>query len=277
MASKLSGVSAVRRPEALFLDIDGTILKSDHSMSPRVADAIKALRTAGTLVCLATGRSWEALKPLYDRMELKGPTICYNGAMIVEGPDGKIIFEQDLDDEVGRAAISEAKARNMEMVGYRHSKLLYEKSGPEVEAYVGRVKIPSGSVVFQDLEKLEFTKTIIFSEHDLLKPLKEDFEKRFPSDKLSATYSDPRFLEFMGGNIDKGRGLQEVCRIHGIEPENTVAMGDGWNDLALLQASGNPWVMGGASDEMKALFPRGSIALSVEEDGAAIIMEAMLE
>ncbi len=276
MGSRFSGVSAVRRPQALFLDIDGTILKSDHSMSPRVAEAIKSLISAGTLVCLATGRSWEALKPLYDMMDLKGPTICYNGAMIVEGPDGKVVFEQDLDDEVARAAIAAAKARNLEMVGYRHSVLLYENTGPEVEAYTGRVKIPSSIVSFQELESLEFTKAIIFSEHEQLEVLKKEFENRFPGDRLSATFSDPRFLEFMGGNIDKGRGLREVCRIHDIEPENTAAMGDGWNDLALLQASGNPWVMGGASDEMKALFPGDAIALSADEDGAAIIMEAML-
>ncbi|MCK5735933.1 MAG: HAD-IIB family hydrolase, partial [Spirochaetaceae bacterium] len=115
------------RPDALFLDIDGTILKSDHSMSPRVSDAIQALRASGTLVCLATGRSWEALKPLYDKMELQGPTICYNGAMIVEGPDGRVVFEQILDEEVARAAVAEAGSLNLEMVGYRHSKLSYQK------------------------------------------------------------------------------------------------------------------------------------------------------
>ncbi len=266
----------MHRPEALFLDIDGTILKADHSMSPSVAEAIQALRAAGTLVCLATGRSWESLKPLYDRMGLKGPTICYNGAMIVEGPEGNVVFEQDLGDEVSRAAITEARARNMEMVGYRHSKLLYEKNGPEVEAYISRVKIPSGSVDFNSLDKLDFTKMIIFSEHELLETLKAKFEKRFSSDKLSATYSDPRFLEFMGGNVDKGRGLVEVCRIHGINPGSSAAMGDGWNDLALLQAAGEAWVMGGASDKMKTLFPSDRIALSAEEDGAALVMEAML-
>jgi len=266
----------LNKPDALFLDIDGTILKSDHSMSTRVADAIKDLRSSGTLVCLATGRSWEALKPLYDRMELKGPTICYNGAMIVEGPGGEVVFEKDLDEEVGRVAIAEAHVHNLEMVGYRHSSLIYEKKGREVEAYIGRVNIPSGIVDFGSLENLEFTKAIIFSEHEQLEIIRKKIESRFSSDKLSATYSDLRFLELMGGNIDKGRGLREVCRIHGIDPAGTAAMGDGWNDLALLEAAGDPWVMGGAPDELKARFPADHIALSAEEDGAAIIMEAML-
>jgi hydroxymethylpyrimidine pyrophosphatase-like HAD family hydrolase len=196
--------------------------------------------------------------------------------MIVEGPDGTVVSEQDLDEEVGRAAIAEAKSLNLDLIAYRHSELLYERKGPEVEAYIRRVKISSGLTDFEKLDKLEFTKTIIFSDHDSLESVKKDFEKRFSADRLTATYSDPRFLEFMGGGVDKGRGLREVCGIHGIDPKNTAAMGDGWNDLALLQASGEPWVMGGASQEMKALFPQSRIALSAEEDGAAVIMEAML-
>ena len=162
------------------------------------------------------------------------------------------------------------------MVGYRHSILLYEKYGPEIEAYIKRVKIPNEAVDFESFEKLELTKMIIFSEPDQLASIKKDFENRYSSDRLSATYSEPCFLEFMGGNIDKGRGLLEVCRIHDIEPGNTVAMGDGWNDLALLKAAGDAWVMGGASDELKALFPSDRITLSANDDGAAIVMEAML-
>ena len=265
------------QPEALFLDIDGTILKSDHSLSTRVAEAVTALRVTGTLVCLATGRSWEALKPLYDRLELQGPTICYNGAIIVEGPEGTNVFEKDLDEETARAAIIEARSLKLEIVAYRHSDLVYERMGQEIEAYKNRVKISGYAVDFDTLEKLEFTKAIIFSEPDRLEPVKESLEKRFAPERLSAMYSEPRFLELMGGGIDKGRGLKEVCRIHNIDPAATTAMGDGWNDLALLEAAGDAWVMGGASDNLKARFPSNRIALSSEEDGAAIVMEAMLE
>ncbi len=265
------------RPDALFLDIDGTILKSDHSLSTRVTQAVTALREAGTLVCLATGRSWEALKPLYDRLGLEGPTICYNGAIIVEGPDGTTVFEQDMDEEAGRAAITEARTRKLEIVAYRHSNLVYERIGGEVEAYKNRVKIPGLLVDFDSLENLKFTKAIIFSEPDRLIPVQEVLENRFAPERLSAMYSEPRFLELMGGGIDKGRGLKEVCRIHNIDPAAATAMGDAWNDLALLEAAGDAWVMGGAPDDLKARFPSDRIALSSNEDGAAFVMEAMLE
>jgi len=264
------------RPDALFLDIDGTILKSDHSLSPRVAGAVSALVDDGVLVCLATGRSWEALKPLYDKMGLIGPTICYNGAMIVEGPEGNVVYEKDVDEDAGRAAIEEARSKKLEMVAYRHSELVYEWIGPEVEAYFNRVALAARQVDFDSLETLEFTKAIILSDPSRLEPIKDSLESRFAGDKLSATYSDPRFLELMGGGIDKGRGLLEVCRENNIDPSRTVAMGDGWNDLALLEAAGDAWVMGGAPDELKARFPRERMALHSDMDGAAVVMEAML-
>lgn len=264
------------RPDALFLDIDGTILKSDHSLSPRVARAISSLREKGTLVALATGRSWEALKPLYDQLGLDGPTVCYNGAMIVEGPEGIRAYESDLDEIAGRFAIETARSAGLEMVAFRHSQLIYERRGPEIDAYHVRTSLPGSIVDFDTLETLEFTKAIIISDPESLKPVKKQLESRFSSDTLSITYSDPRFLEMMGGGVDKGRGLREVCRIHGIDISKSVAMGDGWNDLALLEAAGDAWVMGSAPEDLKAMFPANRIASDSDHDGAALVIEAML-
>ena len=268
---------AMKRPHALFLDIDGTILRSDHSLSPRVFEAITALKDAGTLVCLATGRSWESLKPIYDRLGLIGPTVCYNGAFIVEGPEGRRVFEQDLKEEVGRLVIQCARERNLEMVGFRHSNLIYEFRGPEIEAYEVRTGLSGSIVDYDELEQLEFTKAIIISGTADLHTVKAFIEGKFGPEYLNATFSDSQFLEFMGAGVDKGKGLVEVCRLHGIDVADSVAMGDGFNDLALLKAAGDAWVMGGAPEELKAQFPSGRHAPHADIDGAAMVMEAMLE
>jgi hydroxymethylpyrimidine pyrophosphatase-like HAD family hydrolase len=101
-------------------------------------------------------------------------------------------------------------------------------------------------------------------------------EARFSPDVLSITYSDRRFLELMGGGVDKGRGLREVCRIHGIDVKRSAAMGDEWNDLTLLEAAGDAWVMESAPESLKKRFAADRIALDSDRDGAAIVMEAML-
>ena len=267
----------MKRPAALFLDIDGTILRSDHSLSPRVADAISALREAGTMVCLATGRSWEALKPFYDRLGLTGPTVCYNGAFLVAGPEGDTLEEIDMDEQVARRAIAVAREKRLEIVAFRHGQLMYEADGPFIRGYHKRTGLEGHLVNFDDYPVLEFTKSILIADHATLVPIKASLDEEFSPEQMRITFSDPTFLELMEVGVDKGMGLREVCRLRGIDVTDSVAMGDGWNDLALLEAAGDAWVMGGAPDSLRARFPENRQALSSDEDGAAIVMEAMLE
>jgi len=264
-------------PKALFLDMDGTILRSDHSLTPRTIRAIKSMSRAGCTVCLATGRSWESVKPIYNILELHGPTICYNGAVIVDGPAGNFVFESTMDETAARFVIAVVRESDCEMIAYRHRELIFERRGPEIEAYGVRTGLAGTVVDFDSLRTLEFTKVIVLSNQSALMRLKILLENRFSDEKLSVTFSDPRFLELMAGKIDKGRGLVEVCEILNIDRESTVAIGDGWNDLAMLEATGDAWIMGGASQELMARFPENRIALSADRDGAARVMETMLQ
>jgi len=265
------------RLDAFFVDIDGTILRSDHSLSECVLSAIHRLNDEGVIVCLATGRSWEALKGLYDTLKLTGPTICYNGAMIVEGTEGAVVFEKRMDEQAARIVLNEARGRGIEFLAYRSSALVYERVGREIEAYCKRIPLSGEIVDFDRFESLNFTKSICIADPEILRPLKEFLDDSFSEDTLSVTYSNPKFLEAMGGNIDKGRALRELCRIRGINPAHTVAMGDGWNDLALMEAAGDAWVMGNAPENLKNRFPPERHAPPAEADGVAQVIEAMLE
>ena len=265
----------MKRPQALFLDIDGTILRSNHCLSTRVRDAVAALEKAGTLVCLATGRSWEALYPLYKELNLHGPTVCYNGAMIVRDSSGHVVAEHCLEEQTGRFIVDYARLHQYQMVAYQNGTMFYEHEGEEMEAYIERVKIPAQKTDFSQ-DSLRFTKAIIFGEPESLLEPKAYLEKELGS-HLSATFSSPRFLELMAGGVDKGAGLREVCRLAQIPVSESVAMGDGWNDLALLEAAGDAWVMGGAPKELAQRFPEDRQALHCDEDGAAVVMEAMVQ
>ena len=264
-------------PKVLFLDMDGTILRSDHSLTPRTIKAVKSISKAGCIVCLATGRSWESVKPIYDILKLSGPTICYNGAMVIDGPEGNCIFESKMNETAARFVIAEARTSGCEMIAYRHRELIFEKRGPEIEAYGVRTKLPGTIVDFDSLRTLEFTKAIVLSDQSKLMRLKLLLENHFSDELLSITFSNLRFLEVMAGRIDKGRGLVGVCKILDIARETTVSIGDDWNDLAMLEATGDAWIMGGAPLELMAKFPPSRVALSANQDGAARVMEAMLD
>jgi len=264
-------------PKALFLDMDGTILRSDHSLAPRTIRAVKSISSSGCIVCLATGRSWESVKPIYDILELSGPTICYNGAVVIGNPVGDCVFESTMNEAVASFVIAEVRTSGCEMIAYRHRELIFERRGPEIKAYNVRTKLPGKIVDFDSLHTLEFTKIIVLSNQNTLARLKLLLGNQFSNEVLSITFSNSRFLELMAGEIDKGKGLMEVCGILNIAREATAAIGDGWNDLAMLEATGDAWIMGGAPQALMAKFPPNRITLSADQDGAARVMETMLQ
>lgn len=171
------------RPNALFLDIDGTILIPGKSPSRRMVKAISALKNRGTLICLSSGRNWEALKPIYDNLGLDGPAICYNGAWIVESVSGRCLFESLLEEDVARYAVNLARKRDVTFLAYRDSHLLYEKEGREIEAYKQRIQLPSTRLNFDDIEPLRFTKAIFINQPEELKMVDRDLKKPLPPGK----------------------------------------------------------------------------------------------
>ena len=264
------------RPDALFLDIDGTILKPGKNLSLRMAVAIGTLRDSGTLICLASGRSWEALKPVYNTLKLDGPAICYNGAWIVEGQDGRCLFQSLVEEDVARFALRIARERGITFLAYRNSRLLYEREGREMDAYNQRISLSATQVNFDDIEPLQFTKALFISTPDELESVNRHLKNTFDAQHLSSTSSDPSFLEIMGGKVNKGFALHKVCEMHGIPVALSAAMGDGWNDAEMLETAGRSWIIESAPAELKSRFPASCQVLNVDMDGAAIVMESML-
>ena len=264
--------------KALFLDIDGTILTSRHLVSERVRNAIRHLSNKGVLIVLSTGRSWEAVEAIYNHLSLDGPTICYNGAAVVRGPDGRYAYESGLDDSTSRYIIEQARQRGLELIAYRDRQFYYEKAGKEIRAYQSRVPLRGNLINFDDFSELNLTKCIIISEHaDKLESMRLDLHAPTSPVRVSAMYSNRTCLETVAHNIDKGTGLKTVCKLYGIPVSETIAIGDGWNDYPMLTTADEAWIMGGAPLSLKEHFPEDRIIPSSDEDGAALVMETMLE
>ena len=260
----------------LFLDIDGTILNSEHRLPDRVAESIKKLNRSGVLIILASGRIWNSIQPLYDRLELSGPSICCNGAHITADPDGRCIYEKTMDDQVSRSVIARLRNRGLEFLAFRDGELFYEFRAKEIDSYHKRVNIPGKIVNFDSFTELNITKAVALADHVQLSQFKDEIEKEFSEERLYVTYSYLTCLEILAGGVNKGTGMMEICRIFGIKPEETAAIGDGWNDLPLLKTTGQSWVMGNAPPELKSMFPPDRILSNADEDGAVQAMETLL-
>lgn len=259
--------------KACFFDIDGTIVRSDHTISQRVISTVQRLEQEGVVPVLATGRSYEALLPIKETLAIQSPVICYNGAMIVDGKDGSTISHHTLNPHVVKKIIDLARDDDFHILAYQRGELIYERERSEAREYFNRIKLP-GRVVDFDKITPEFTKSLIIGDHKDLIPLLDKI-KRLYGEYVNAFFSDPRFIEIVPQGIDKGRAVAEVMKLLGGTTEEAMAMGDGYNDLPMLNAAHWGVIMENALPELRNQFPPERVAPPCDEDGVVTYLSGL--
>lgn len=258
----------MKRIKACFFDIDGTLVRTDHTISRPVIDAVQRLEQEGVAPIIATGRSYEALLPVKETLGIHSPLICYNGAMIVDGSDGTVLKHHTLPEKEARAVIAIARKLDYHILAYRSGELIYEKERPEAEEYYNRIKLPGKIVNFDEIDELKLTKCLMIADHEKLLPVKKEIMEKH-SEKLNAFNSDPRFLEIVPAGIDKAGAVREVMNLLGGTVEESMAMGDGFNDLPMLEAVHWGVVMANALPALREKFPPERTAPHCDKDGVA--------
>jgi len=259
---------------ACFFDIDGTLVKSDHTISQPVIDAVQRLEREGVAPVIATGRSYEALLPVKEKLGIHSPVICYNGAMIVDGKDGSVMTHHTIPDETARKIIQKARDLDYHILAYRKGKLIYEKERAESREYYNRIKLSGEVVNFDELEKLNLTKCLIIADHGKLVPV-QDFILCSYNNQINAFFSDPCFLEIVPSGIDKGKAVEEVMNLLGGTVDQAMAIGDGFNDLPMLGAARWGVIMENALPELRKLFPPERTAPLCDDDGVATYLSEL--
>ncbi|MBI9099426.1 MAG: HAD family hydrolase, partial [Spirochaetaceae bacterium] len=240
--------------KACFFDLDGTLVRSDHTISATVIEAVQRLEREGVAPVIATGRSYEALLPIKALLDLHSPVICYNGAMIVNGKDNSIMTHHTLPDKAAIEIIQAVRDMGYHILGYRNGELIYERECYESKEYYNRIKMAGRIINFDNIKMLNLTKCLIIADHEKLVPLKEKIARDY-NNQVNVFFSDPRFLEIVPAGIDKGKAVEEVMTLMGETVDQAMAMGDGFNDLPMLQAARWGVVMENALPELKKLFP----------------------
>ena len=236
----------------LALDIDGTILNDKRELTDRTVMAIKKAIDSGVYVTLCTGRPIQGVKWLVERLGIITPVITYNGAEIVDPATNEVLFKNQLLPEDAVKIAEWGKDRGVTLIVWSQGELYGYPMNERVDFYKQiALTEPKEVTDIKGLAEEGITKIIWFDEIERINQLKTQLNK---SDFESVTYvtSNPKFLEFFNSEVSKRISMERLAEILGVSREETVAIGDGYNDVPMLEGAGLSIAMGNAPDDIKA-------------------------
>ncbi|WP_058308010.1 Cof-type HAD-IIB family hydrolase [Gracilibacillus massiliensis] len=232
--------------QALFLDIDGTILRRDHSIEDSTKSAVKQAQAKGIEVFLATGRPLHEIDDIAEELNINS-LIGYNGAYARY--EEKTLVDEPISASVIDHYLEIAKANNHEMILYTDKlNLLTSVSNPFVQNFVDFFNLKS----FQPYEN-KFRKDILGITLMNVKP-NEPILYELKNEDIYFSQVNVSGLEHcydvIRENVNKGFAIKAILDKLNISSENAIAFGDGMNDKQMLQYVGESFAMGNATPEL---------------------------
>ena len=238
--------------ELVLCDMDGTLLKPDHSISPRNLAAVKALQAAGVHFTLATGRPPKGMRDQVKQLGIELPTAAFNGGVLMNA-NGTCLQSHRLPLEAVHTTLKVlAPHKDVEVWVFSGDEwLLRDPHRP----MVAREQNSLGYAprVVQDFEPFSRRVDKIVatcSNVSLLAGLELQLQDALKG-LASASRSQAHYLDVTAPQANKGHALFTLAGLLKVPLERTMVIGDGGNDLAMFQRAGISVAMGQASDEVR--------------------------
>jgi len=210
---------------------------------------------AGINVVACTGRPFPGALPWTKRIGLDSPIICYQGAQ-VRTPAGEMLLDQGIQHDLAMEVIRFARERDLHIQAYSDDNLLVERDRPEAHEYADHAGMPINVVGDLDTAMGPTTpKLVIVAKREVLEALLPEVRRRWKG-RLNAATSMPTYLEFTTIESDKANALAFLCKRMGITREQSVAAGDGRNDVSMIAWAGLGIAVEGSEPEVIAAADR---------------------
>jgi hypothetical protein len=224
-------------------------------LDPRDVEAVGRMVRAGITVVASTGRPFPGALPWVERLGLDTPIICYQGAQIRD-QTGEMLLDHGIEHGLAMEVIRFARDRDVHVQAYSNDDLLVERDRPEAHQYADHAGMPIH--VVGDLDKAmgpTTPKLVMVARSEVLESLLPEVRSRWLG-RLNAATSMPTYLEFTSIESDKAQALAFLCEHLGILQAQTVAVGDGRNDVSMIAWAGLGVAVEGAEPEVIAAADR---------------------
>lgn len=258
--------------KALFFDIDGTLVSfHTHEIPPSAIEALAAAKAKGIHLFIATGRPGiiiNNLTALQERNLIDG-YITMNGGYCFVGEE--VIYKSAIPATDVQALMQYCSGRNIPCIAVREHDICVCQPNDQVRQIfhdflkvdVLPVKTPEEAI--QGREIFQMTPFITAEEEKEILP-------SIPNCEIGRWF--PAFADITAKGNNKQKGIDEIIRHFNIRLEETVAFGDGGNDISMLRHAGIGVAMGNASDDVKAVADY--ITTTVDDDGIANALKQLI-
>lgn len=261
------------------IDIDGTLLNSRNEITKEVNDAIQAAKAKGVKVVLCTGRPIVGVNPYIEELKLNGEAdfaITFNGALVQNTHTEEVFLEnnltyQDLND------LYELSKKVRSPMHYFDSKNMYNPNKTInlytiYEAFANQ--IPIHYRPFDETPTdIVIPKVMFVDEPERLDKIIETIPDSF-KEKYMMIKSTPFYLEILHPIVSKGRAIKQLAEKLSIKREEIICIGDGENDLSMIEYAGCGVAMANAAPTIKEAADFQT--LSKDENGVAYAIEQLI-
>ncbi len=255
----------------IAIDMDGTMLNSEHEVSQRNVEVVKKAIEQGVNVVISTGRSSVALKKYVTEFDFKSPFIVYNGAGVKYLDTTEYIVRTDLEFEVAKEVVKRGHELGTTVLIWADDKLFVNGSKEGAKFYV----FHSGTE-FIEIESIDELKDkgihkVMYSDSpEKIREMYDVYAKEgFNLSNFSV--SIPKILEFFNKKASKGDTVLNYAKSLGVKQDEIICIGDGMNDISMIQMAGLGVAMGNACEELKSVAD--FVTKTNDEDGVAYTIE----
>lgn len=246
--------------KTLFLDIDGTILKPDHTYSNSTKDAINQVQKKGIDVFLATGRPLHEIKELAQELNVDS-LIGYNGAYAVL--HNETIVNEPMTKDTINHFIKVCHENGHEMVLYTSDNNYFTSlNGSFSKQFIAIFGLRDNKIYNDKVSEqiLSVTLMNVSPEETELYKLNEDIHlSQVNIEGLEHSY------DIIQKSVNKGKAIQHILALTNVQKQQAIAFGDGMNDKEMLTAVSEGFAMGNANPDLFAFAKHKTT--SAAEDG----------
>lgn len=269
-----SPATAPFRHRLVATDLDGTLLRSDGTVSERTRAALTAACAAGAVHIVVTGRSVPWTKHVLEDLGYEGVAVCGQGAQVYDAGARRMLTSVTLDRQLAGLALTKIEAEVGPLA------LAASRDGLDGEVLVGpgyRVHDgPLPHVPVTDPAQLwaEPLNKVYLQHPELTDDELVGAARLLVGDMVGVTMAGEGVVELLPLGLSKARGLSLAARRLGVTAKETIAFGDMPNDVPMLSWAEHGVAMADAHPELLAVADE--VTASNDEDGIAVVLEKLL-